>query len=65
MDAALEHSQHCKQPSIQQHPLSSDKLHGRILFLTTPQPFYGPFSGTTRVSQCEKRTSGVYGARGD
>jgi len=30
-----------------------------------PQPFYGPFSGTTRVSQCQKRTSGLYGARGD
>ena len=22
-----------------------------------PQPFYGPFSGTTRVSRCQKRTS--------
>jgi len=30
-----------------------------------PQPFYSPFSGTTRVSQCQKRTSGLYGARGD
>jgi len=29
------------------------------------QPFYGPFSGTTRVSQCQKRTSGLYGARED
>ena len=28
-----------------------------------PQPFYGPFSGTTQVSQCQKRTSGLYGAR--
>jgi len=27
-----------------------------------PQPFYGPFSGTTWVSQCQKRTSGLYGA---
>jgi len=27
-----------------------------------PQPFYGPFSGTTRVSWCQKRTSGLYGA---
>ena len=25
-----------------------------------PQPFYGPFSGTTRVSRCQKRTSGLY-----
>jgi len=24
-----------------------------------------PFSGTTRVSRCQKRTSGLYGARGD
>ena len=30
-----------------------------------PQPFYSPFSGTTRVSQCQKRTSGLYGARKD
>jgi len=32
-----------------QHPITS----------TTPQPFYGPFSGTTRVSRCQKRTSGL------
>ena len=32
---------------------------------TPPQPFYGPFSGTTRVSRCQKRTSGLYGARED
>jgi len=31
----------------------------------TPQPFYHPFSGTTPVSQCQKRTSGLYGARED
>jgi len=24
---------------------------------TTPQPFYGPFSETTRVSRCQKKTS--------
>jgi len=30
-----------------------------------PHPFYGPFSGTTRVSRCQKRTSGLYGARED
>jgi len=29
------------------------------------QPFYGPFSGTTRVSQCQKRTSGLYGVTED
>jgi len=27
--------------------------------------FYGPFSGTTRVSRCQKRTSGLYGERED
>jgi len=32
---------------------------------TTPQPFYGPFSGTTRVRWWQKRTSGLYGARED
>jgi len=32
---------------------------------TTPQPFYGPFSGTTRVSRFQKRTSGLYGASED
>jgi len=31
----------------------------------TPQPFYGPFFRTTRVSWCQKRTSGLYGARED
>jgi len=47
------------------------RLHWRFFWLlittttTTPQPFYGPFSGTTRVSRCQKRTSGLYGARGD
>ena len=30
-----------------------------------PQPFYGPFSRTTRVSRCQKKTSGLYGARED
>jgi len=30
-----------------------------------PQPFYGAFSGTTRVSWCHKRTSRLYGARED
>jgi len=32
---------------------------------TTTQPFYGPLSGTTRVSRCQKRTHGLYGARED
>jgi len=32
---------------------------------TDTQPFYGPFSGTTQVSRCQKRISGLYGARED
>jgi len=32
---------------------------------THAKPFYGPFSGTTRVSRCQKRTSGLHGVRGD
>jgi len=32
---------------------------------THTQQFYGPFSGTTRVNRCQKRTSGLYGARED
>jgi len=32
---------------------------------THTQPFYGPFSGTARVNRCQKRTSGLYGARED
>jgi len=30
-----------------------------------PKPFYDPFSGTTQVSWCQKRTCGLYGARKD
>ena len=38
---------------------------GKSIYTTPPppQPFYGPFSRTTRVSQCQKRTSGLHGAR--
>jgi len=32
---------------------------------TTPQPYYGPFSGTIRLSRGQKRTPGLYGARED
>jgi len=32
---------------------------------STLQPFYGHFSGTTRVSRCQKRTSGLLGAMED
>jgi len=33
--------------------------------LPPPQLFYGPLSGTTRVSRCQKRTSELYGGRED
>jgi len=36
-----------------------------LLHHTTPHPFYGPFSGTTQVNRCQKRTSGLYSARED
>jgi len=29
--------------------------------MSPPQPFYRPFSGTTRVSWCQKKTSGLHG----
>jgi len=32
---------------------------------THTQLFYGPFSGTTRVSRCQKTTSRLYGERED
>jgi len=35
------------------------------MLFAAPQPFYCPFSGTTWVSRCQKRTSGLYGARED
>jgi len=43
------------------------QLSHKVLMKNTlpPQPFYGPFSGTTRVSRCQKRTSGLYGVRED
>jgi len=38
-----------------------------LVFIITPlQLFYGPFSGTTRVSRCQKKaSSGLCGARED
>jgi len=32
---------------------------------THTQPFYGPFSGTTLVNRCQKKSSGLFGAMGD
>jgi len=32
---------------------------------THTQPSYGPFSGTTRMSWCQKKSYGLYGARED
>jgi len=43
----------------------AEKPRHCILFEHTrpSQPFYSPLSGTTQVSQCQKRTSGLCGAR--
>jgi len=40
----------------QQHPLHAH---------TNTQPFYGHFSGTTQVSQCQRNPYGLYGATED
>jgi len=37
----------------------------KILTNTHTTTVYGPFSGTTLASRCQKRTSGLYGARED
>jgi len=37
----------------------------KMVVVVPPQPFYGPFSGTTQVRWCQKRTSGLFGARED
>jgi len=38
---------------------------GHTMKARLPPLFCGPFSGTTQVSQCRKRTSGLYGASRD
>jgi len=48
------------QPTYVKALKATDNTHTH--HTTTPQPFYGPLSGTTRVSQCQNRTSGLYGA---
>jgi len=40
-------------------------MHGAITRQLHTHPFYDPFSGTTCVSRCQKRTSGLYSARED
>jgi len=44
-------------------PLAEFHVVGILWSILIPQPFYGLFSGTTQVSQGQKRTSGLYGAR--
>jgi len=39
------------------------RINGDYRTAATPQPFYFPFSGTTRVSRYQKRTPGLHGAR--
>jgi len=41
------------------------RMRNRTATTTTPQSFHIPFSGTTWVSRCQKRTAGLYGARED
>ena len=53
----------CKLSAPARNTTKSHKVW--IFTTTTPQPFHGPFSGTTWVSRCQKRTSGLYGARED
>jgi len=43
--------------------LQPQSPRGTVTRSTHTQPFYGPFSETTWVSRCQKRTSGLYGAR--
>jgi len=50
---------------VKNESCSSSGLEWKSMHTFTPQPFYGPFSATTRVSRCQKRTSGLYGARED
>jgi len=70
----LEQKQTAKIQYILEHRLTADSQAPVLLLFSAsvkhtapppPQPFYGPFSGTTWVSQCQKRTSGLYGARED
>jgi len=49
----------------QKHAFVNQNKYTTTQTTTPPQPFYGPFSGTTRVSRCQKKTSGLYGARED
>jgi len=55
-----------QQDTRQQHQQATEMFFPATQHITPPpQPFYGPFSGTTQVSRCQKRTSGLYGARED
>jgi len=46
--------------------MNAPHTHPEQYTTTTPQPFYGPFSGTIQVSRCQKKaSSGLYGARED
>jgi len=47
--------QHVTPPTHYRAQQNANILDMIITNSTTPQLFYGPFSGTTRVSQCQKR----------
>jgi len=53
------------QLNVCQRHISSQNQRSLMIHHTPPQPFYGPFSGTSRVSRSEKRISGLHGARED
>jgi len=55
----------CHSPVSCGLQISQQPLQISTTTTTTPQPFYSPFSGTTQVSLCQNRTSGLYGARED
>jgi len=53
-------NQHCQNTEGKLHGITHTHTHTH----THTQPFYGLFSGTTRVNRCQKKSSsGLYGAR--
>jgi len=66
-DTAVNRKHVTRNCQITQNQATSHKHIGLTSIIThthTP-PFYGPFSGITRVSRCQKRTNGLYSARED
>ena len=55
----------CRHYSFGTHTHMHTHTHTHTPPPPPAQPFYSLFSGTTRVSRCQKKTSGLYGARVD